>query len=396
MKNDSSFKVTFTTYLILGGISALTPLAIDLYLPALPTLVTDLNAQPSQIQASLITYLIGFSFGQLIFGPLSDSYGRKPVLLLGITVFSLLSIIVGFAQNAQILVLGRLVQGFFAAAPSVVVFALVRDLYKNEDLAKTMSFIGLVVTIAPLIAPLLGGYLTLFFSWRSTFFVLAMFSIFILIIAFIKIPETLKGENRCEFRLKNIVRNFLLLLKNKKALGLISIGAFSYGGLFSFLSAGSFIYIELFGVALEKFGYYFGLNVLTLMVFTSLNGRFVKKVGLHKMLRIFLSIKLFAGICLLLSGFLGGGLWTIVPFVMIYIGTVAAVSSNSMAILLSSYPEMAGTASSLVSASRFGFGSLAGFLLSFFTLSSAFPMALFMSICAICTFFCYVFFARNA
>lgn len=383
-------------FLVLGAIGALTPLAIDMYLPAMPTIAQDLGVTAGAVQITLTVYTAGFAIGQLLHGPLADSFGRRPILLFGVFFFGVASAISATATTIESLTYIRTAQGFAGAAAAVIIQAVVRDMFDKEDFARTMSFVTLVITLAPLVAPMIGGHLAVWFGWRSIFWVLTAFSVVVIAAVLWKIPETLAPENRQPLRFRTTIRNYLRLCKNPVAMGLMFSGAFSFAGMFAFLTAGSFVYIDIYGVTPDQFGYLFGLNIVTMIIMTSINGRMVKKVGLHGMLRFGLSIQLFAGLGLLASGILDLGIWGTVPSVMLFIGTLSTIGSNSMGLLLSGYPTMAGTASSLAGTLRFGTGSVIGAIVAMLPGGTVWPMIALMAICSVLSAALYWTFGKKA
>jgi len=376
-------KISFVMFIVLGAIGALTPLAIDMYLPAMPAIAKDLGVSAGAVQITLTAYTAGFAIGQLLHGPLADSYGRRPVMLVGIALFAIASIVSATTNGIDALTYVRTAQGFAGAAAAVVIQAVVRDMYDREDFARAMSFVTLVITLAPLAAPMIGGHLAVWFGWRSIFWVLASFALVVIAMVLWKIPETLSAENRQPLHFRSTIRNYVQLCRAGFAMGLIFSGAFSFAGMFAFLTAGSFVYIDLYGVSPSEFGYLFGLNIVAMIAMTSLNGRFVKKVGSHAMLRFGLSIQLIAGFGLFISWLMNWGLWGTVPFVVMFVGTISTIGSNSMALLLSRYPRMAGTASSLAGTLRFGTGSVIGAVVAAMPSGVAWPMILVMSACSV-------------
>lgn len=376
-------KISFVMFIVLGAIGALTPLAIDMYLPAMPAIAKDLGVSAGAVQITLTAYTAGFAIGQLLHGPLADSYGRRPVMLVGIALFAIASIVSATTNGIDALTYIRTAQGFAGAAAAVVIQAVVRDMYDREDFARAMSFVTLVITLAPLAAPMIGGHLAVWFGWRSIFWVLASFALVVIAMVLWKIPETLSAENRQPLHFRSTIRNYVQLCRAGFAMGLIFSGAFSFAGMFAFLTAGSFVYIDLYGVSPSEFGYLFGLNIVAMIAMTSLNGRFVKKVGSHAMLRFGLFIQLMAGFGLFISWLMNWGLWGTVPFVVMFVGTISTIGSNSMALLLSRYPRMAGTASSLAGTLRFGTGSVIGAVVAAMPSGVAWPMILVMSACSV-------------
>lgn len=394
--SNKPVQLTFVLLLVLGSIGALTPFAIDMYLPAMPAIAKDMGVEAGSVQITLTIYTAGFAIGQLIHGPLADSFGRRPVLLSGIFFFAIGSVVCALATDVEMLTYVRAAQGFAGAAAAVIIQAVVRDMFEREEFARTMSFIILVITVAPLVAPMVGGYLSTWFGWRSVFWFLTLFAVLVSLAVFWKIPETLDKEKRQPLRLKTTLRNYLRLSMNPVVIGLVLSGAFSFAGMFAFLTAGSFVYIDIYGVSATLFGYLFGLNIVCLIIMTSINGKVVKRFGSHAMLRFALTVQLLAGIGLFVGWALDVGLWGIVPFVMCYVGTLSTIGSNSMALLLSGYPDMAGTASSLAGTLRFGMGSIIGSIVAAMPGDVAWPMIMMMSLCALLSALLYWTLGKNA
>ncbi len=394
--NNSQVRLGLVMFIILGAIGALTPLAIDMYLPAMPTIAKELNVAPGAVQVTLTIYTAGFAIGQLLHGPLSDSFGRKPVLIIGILLFAIGSVVCAMTSDIESLKYVRAAQGFAGAAAAVVIQALVRDMFDKEDFARTMSFVTLVVMMAPLVAPMLGGHLAEWFGWRSIFWFLTLVSTLVIAAVMWKIPETLKPENRQPFRLKSTIQNYARLFVNPVVLGLMFAGAFSFAGMFAFLTAGSFVYINIYGVSMSQFGYLFGLNIVGLIIMTTINGRIVKKMSSQWMLSFGIIVQLIAGVGLFFGWLADIGLWGIIPFVMLYMSMMSTVGSNSMAILLSAYPGIAGTASSLAGTLRFGTGSAVGAVVAMLPGDTAWPMILIMTLCAVLSALFYWFIGCKA
>ncbi|OEF23512.1 Bcr/CflA family multidrug efflux MFS transporter [Vibrio rumoiensis] len=386
----------FFLYLILGSIGLLTPFAIDMYLPAMPTIAKDFMVNSGVVQGTLTAYTAGFAIGQLLHGPLSDSYGRRPVLMIGIIFFAITSVVCATTSSIEALLYMRFAQGFAGAAAAVIVQAIVRDMFDKEDFARAMSFITLVITISPLMAPLVGGHLAVWFGWRSIFTALALVSVVVLIAVMFKIPETLSAENKQPLRFRTTMKNYYKLFTNPVAFGLIFCGAFSFAGMFAFITAGSFVYIDIYGVRPDHFGYLFALNVVGMVLMTSFNGRAVRKMGSHWMLRFGLGCQTLAGVALLVSWLCGFGLWAIVPSVILFVGTISIIGSNSMGLLLSSYPKMAGTASSLAGTLRFGTGAVISAIIAFLPSGYVWPMVMAMFICSVLSVSAYYFLSRKA
>jgi DHA1 family bicyclomycin/chloramphenicol resistance-like MFS transporter len=338
----SSFKIVF----ILGLLAMLMPLSIDMYLPALPVISAQFGVPAGSAQMTLSTYILGFALGQLFYGPMADSLGRKPVILGGTLVFAAAAVACALAQTIDHLIIMRFFHGLAAAAASVVINALMRDIYPKEEFSRMMSFVMLVTTIAPLVAPMAGGAVLVWFSWHVIFWILALAALLASAMIFFFIDETLPVERRQKFHIRTTIGNFASLFRHKRVLSYMLASGFSFAGMFSFLSAGPFVYIELNHVSPQHFGYYFALNIVFLFIMTIINSRFVRRVGALNMFRAGLWIQFVMAIWLVVSAFLGVGFWALVVGVAAFVGCVSMVSSNAMAVILDEFPHMAGTASS--------------------------------------------------
>ncbi|WP_303756767.1 Bcr/CflA family multidrug efflux MFS transporter [Enterobacter kobei] len=374
----SSFKIVF----ILGLLAMLMPLSIDMYLPALPVISAQFGVPAGSAQMTLSTYILGFALGQLLYGPMADSMGRKPVILGGTLVFAGAAVACALAQTIDHLIFMRFLHGLAAAAASVVINALMRDIYPKEEFSRMMSFVMLVTTIAPLVAPMAGGAVLVWFSWHAIFWILALAALLASAMIFFFIDETLPAEHRQKFHIRTTIGNFASLFRHKRVLSYMLASGFSFAGMFSFLSAGPFVYIELNHVSPQHFGYYFALNIVFLFVLTIINSRFVRRVGALNMFRAGLWIQFVMAVWLVVSAFLGVGFWALVIGVVAFVGCVSMISSNAMAVILDEFPHMAGTASSLAGTFRFGIGAIVGALLSMATFTTAWPMLWAMAFCA--------------
>jgi len=386
----SSFKIVF----ILGLLAMLMPLSIDMYLPALPVISAQFGVPAGSAQMTLSTYILGFALGQLFYGPMADSLGRKPVILGGTLVFAAAAVACALAQTIDHLIIMRFFHGLAAAAASVVINALMRDIYPKEEFSRMMSFVMLVTTIAPLVAPMAGGAVLVWFSWHVIFWILALAALLASAMIFFFIDETLPVERRQKFHIRTTIGNFASLFRHKRVLSYMLASGFSFAGMFSFLSAGPFVYIELNHVSPQHFGYYFALNIVFLFIMTIINSRFVRRVGALNMFRAGLWIQFVMAIWLVMSAFLGVGFWALVVGVAAFVGCVSMVSSNAMAVILDEFPHMAGTASSLAGTFRFGIGAIVGALLSMATFTTAWPMLWAMAFCATSSILFYLYASR--
>lgn len=359
--------------LILGLLSMLMPLSIDMYLPSLPTIARDYQVRDGLVQLTISIYLLGFSVGQLIFGPLADSFGRRRILTMGLVLFIVAAVACTLAARINELISFRFFHGIAAASVSIVVNALMRDIYTQRDeFSRMMSFVMLISNVAPLMAPILGGFLLHFLGhWQVIFVALAVIALFCLILVLKSIPETLAIAYRVPFKLTHILRNFITLFRHRQVLLFMLLGAFSGAGLFSLLSLGPFVYMNKYGVAPVHFGYYFALNIVMLVMMNALNSRLVRRKGALWMLKLGLIVQTLMSLILFTVTWFELGFGALVLSVAGYMGCIAVIGGNSMAIILNFYPYMAGTAASLAGTIRFVIAGLIGVLLAMWAPNSA-------------------------
>lgn len=381
---------------ILGLISMLMPLAIDMYLPSMPVIAQEYGVPVGSVQMTLSAYVLGFAIGQLFYGPMADSLGRKPVIFWGVLVFAVAAGACALAQSVEQLVWMRFLHGLAAAAASVVINALMRDMFTKDEFSRMMSFVVLVMTVAPLLAPMLGGLLMAVFSWHAIFWAMAIAALIAATLVGVYIKETLPKERRQKFHLRTSVGNFASLFRHKRVLSYMLASGFSFAGMFSFLSAGPFVYIELNGVSPQHFGFYFALNIVALVILTLINSRNVRRAGAVKMFRFGLFVQLTMGMWLVIVCTFGLPFWAMVIGVAGYVGVIAMVTSNAMAVIMDDFPHMAGTAASLAGTIRFGTGAAIGSVLSLFTAKSAWPMVGSMAFCILAATLLYLYASRPA
>ncbi|WP_040975542.1 Bcr/CflA family multidrug efflux MFS transporter [Necropsobacter massiliensis] len=391
MHHDKPYKAGFIFILTLGILSMLPPLGVDMYLPAFLNIARDLQVSPEQVQHTLTFFAYGLAAGQLFWGPVGDSFGRKPIILLGVVVSALTALTLTRVEYIGSFTLLRFIQGFFGAAPVVLAGALLRDLFSKNELSRTMSTITLVFMMAPLVAPIIGGYLVSYFHWHSIFYVISAMGWLSVLLVYFIVPETHKKENRMPLRLSIIARNFVNLWKKKEVLGYMFTGAFGFGGLFAFITAGSIVYIGIYGVAVQHFGYFFMLNIGIMTLGSFLNGRLVTKIGAEKMLQAGLTVQFVAGLWLLLVVLFDLGFWPMAIGVAFFVGQNSVIGSNAMASILEKFPSMAGTANSMVGSVRFGTGATIGSLVALMEMKTATPMLLTMTICSLIAVSFYYF-----
>ncbi|WHP46790.1 Bcr/CflA family multidrug efflux MFS transporter [Mannheimia bovis] len=378
-------------FIILGMMAMMPPLAIDMYLPSFLDIAKDLAVSQEKVQTTLALFTLGFGCGQLFWGPMADSFGRKVIILIGLIGSAITAYFLTQVENINTFYILRLIQGLCASAPAVVLGALVRDLFEKNQFARLMSIIMIISMLAPLLAPIIGGYVAKYFHWHSIFYVLMAMGLLCVALISWKIPETLPKEKRLPLSFGKSLKNFSELLSHKPTLGYVLIGGLTFAGIFCFLTSGSIVYIGIYGISQEYFGYFFGLNMVVMVIMTAINSKMVVKVGSERMLQIALALQVLAGIWLALTAMFELGFWAMALGVPFYIGMLSTIGSNASAAILDRHPQMAGTANGVAGTARFGIASLVGAGLSYIAITSEAPMLYAMALCTITAGVVYYF-----
>lgn len=368
---------------LLAALQAFAPLSIDMYLPGLTAIAEDLGSPEAGIQLTITAFLVGLFIGMLFYGPLSDRFGRRPLLLGGITLYVIASLGCVLAVDAEQLVLLRFVQALGGAAASVLGRAIVRDLFPVTEAARVLSLMHLVTMIATLIAPLFGSYLLLLWGWRSLFVALMIFSTVALAFTAWKIPETHQGESR-NASVTKVFAAYFHIARHRIALGYVLCMALPFAGMFAYITASPFVYIGYFGVAPQHYAWLFSLNIGGVILFVTLNARLVRQVGTQPLLLAGASCAALSGTLLLVGSLFSiGGLALIVVALFGFVGVTGVLGANCMARLLEHYPDQAGAAAGFAVATQFGLGAAASSLVSVTHDGSPLPMAIIIGICGI-------------
>jgi DHA1 family bicyclomycin/chloramphenicol resistance-like MFS transporter len=376
---------------LLALLSAFTPLSIDMYLPALPVIATDLRGTAGDIQLTLSAFLIAFGFGQIFYGPAGDRFGRRPVILTGLATYIAASIGCAFAAEAGHLVLLRVLQGLAACGGVVLARTMVRDLAEKDQAARAMSLMHACSSIAPMLAPLIGGQVLWFFGWRAIFWVLALIGVLAWVATWLRLPETLRPEYSQPLHLGSVLKRYGELVRHRAFMGYALTGAFQFAALFSFLSGSPFVFIERYGIEPRTYGLIFGAQVMFLTVASLTNARFVPRVGAQRMLRSAVIVPAIVGPAVLVMGLVEArtgaiGLWPFLPLFVLQIASNSFIGANAIAMALQRYPHMAGTASSLMGVMQFGLGALFGAIVGQAFDGTIVPMTVAMGIAGVLCF----------
>ncbi|AHC26805.2 transporter [Mycolicibacterium neoaurum] len=343
---------------VLGLMVALGPLTIDMYLPALPRIAQDLTVSSSMVQLTLTGTLAGLALGQLVIGPLSDSLGRRLPLMAGIAIHIVASLICLFAPNIAVLGAGRVLQGFGAAAASVVAVAVVGDLYVDNVAATVMSRLILVLGVAPVIAPSLGAAVLLHASWHWVFAVLVVLAAALLLLAALALPETLPVSHRRPLQVRGIARTYAGLLRDPRFVTLVAVAGLSMAGLFGYISAAPFVLQGDYGLNQQMFALVFAGGAVVLIGSTQFNVVLLRRFAPQQIMVAALGVSVVAGIVFIALAFTGAaGLTGFLVPVMVILGAMGLVLPNAPAVALSRHSEAAGTSAALLGAAQFGIGA---------------------------------------
>ncbi|HEX5477405.1 MAG TPA: multidrug effflux MFS transporter, partial [Burkholderiales bacterium] len=345
--------------LVLGAVMATGPLAIDMYLPALPTIQNEFGVSAARVQHTLSAYLLGLALGQLAFGPVADRYGRKRPLQLGLSLFMLACAGCALAAGIESFVVLRFAQALGGASGMVLIRAVIRDRFDALQSARVLSLMMLVMGVAPILAPLAGGYVLLHGSWHWIFWFLAAFAALCIVLVSLYLEESHVPELRSP-SLGHALAGFLPVARDLRFIGPVLVFISAFGCFFAYLAAAPFVFIRYFGVAAEHFGLYFAVNAIGFISVSQLNRKLVMRFGLRRVLGWGVRL-LAAGAALLLAcslAGLGGFAGVLVP-VFFTIASIGLIVSNASAIAMEPFGARAGGASSLLGASQSLFGVLA-------------------------------------
>lgn len=360
---------------LLGALTALGPLGVDMYLPAFPAMGADLGASPAQVQRTLAAFLFGMAAGQVAFGPLSDRYGRRVPLFGGLALFVAASVGCALAASAEALAWLRLAQALGGCAGMVVARAMVRDLFDEREAVRMMATLMLVMGAAPILAPLLGGLLLEALGWRAIFWVLAFYGCAALALVAAFLPESLPPARRRRDGPAAIVAVYLEILRNRRFLAHALAGAVPMLGLFAYLVGSPHVLMGVHGLDPLAYGIAFGANAVGLILASQVVARLVRRVAPARLLVGALLLCAASGLAVPLA-VATGALWPLLLVLFCYLATMGAVLPMASALAMAPMGRYAGSASAVIGTLQFGGGAAVGLLLGALGAGSPWPMAL--------------------
>ncbi|MER6677910.1 multidrug effflux MFS transporter [Streptomyces sp. NPDC000983] len=385
--------------LLLGGLTATPPLAMDMYLPALPQVTEALNAPAATVQLTLTACLAGMAFGQLVVGPMSDRWGRRRPLLIGLVVYVLATALCALAPTVESLVAFRVAQGLAGAAGIVIARAVVRDLHDGVAMARFFSTLMLISGVAPIVAPLIGGQILRVTDWRGVFVVLTGIGLLLTALVWVRLPETLAPADRHEGGVGEALRSMRGLLADRAFSGYLLTGGFAFAALFAYVSASPFVVQEVYGAGPQTFSLLFGLNSVGLVAVGQLNGKvLVGRVSLEAVLAVGLGVVvLAAGVLLLMTTGVFGevGLVPVATALFVLMSAMGVTLPNTQTLALLRTRHSAGSASALLGTSSFLIAAVVSPLTGVAGEDTAVPMAVVQLAAALVAVACFIGMCRR-
>jgi DHA1 family bicyclomycin/chloramphenicol resistance-like MFS transporter len=368
--------------LVLGALTALGPFTVDLYLPAFPALEQDLDVSTALIQLTLTATAVGFGLGQLVVGPWSDRVGRRLPLILATAVHVAASIAVALAPDIVWLGVFRVIQGFGAAAGSVVAMAMVRDLFGGLPLVRMLSRLALVNGLAPILAPVIGSQLLLIMDWRGIFYVLAGYGALVMVATALFIVETLPPARRIDAGHTTVWDRYRSIFHDRIFVGVAIISGMTFSGLFAYLSASSFLFQQVYGLDPQEFGILFAVNSIGIVAGVQISARLAKYVGPQWILAVSTAVLLVSAIAIVVVDLMHLGLVAILIPLWVFITASGFGFPMVQVLALANHPKEAGTAASVLGALNFGLAGLISPIVGVLGIDSAVPMGGVMAVTA--------------
>jgi DHA1 family bicyclomycin/chloramphenicol resistance-like MFS transporter len=367
----------------MGALTAIGPFSIDLYLPAFPAIAAGLNVGQGDVERTMAAYLVGLSAAQIFYGPLADRYGRKPPLLVGLSLYVVASLGCALAVDIQSLTAWRAVQALGGAAGIVIPRAVIRDHYETQEAARAMSLLLLIMGLAPILAPLIGGQLLLITGWRGVFGLMLACGVTLMTAMLFIMKESLPPERIVQLRWSTIRRNYGELLRHRGFMAHSIAGGLGQAGMFAYIVGSPRVFIDLYGVDPQHYGLLFGLNAAGLIIGSQVSARLLRRLTpqtLQRRALTSLALASLAAVLLTLAG------WMTLPLLMVcligYMSSQGFVSPNSAALALAEQGKRLGAASALLGTLQLSFGALAGLCVSLWQSDTALPLTGILATCA--------------
>lgn len=370
-RNNNSAPSVRSLAILLAMLTAVAPFAVDMYLPAMQAMALDLSTPIHYVEISVSTFLFGFAIGQLIGGPASDRFGRKPVIAIGLILFSITSLMLTQTESINQLLFLRALQAIGGGMATVNSTAMIRDLFSGDEMAKVLSMVAMVMMSAPLVAPMLGAMVVEFFDWQAIFLCLSIYSILVMLLLLWRLPETnpkqtnLKEARKDKAKKPSLWQSYKRVLTHRQAMGYIVAISFAFSGMFVFITSSAFTYLEYYSVSVQLFPFLFGANVLVMMLMNRINVWALNHYSSANILTTGLFIQLACGIALVIASYTQADLYVVVALNMLFVGSLGLIAANATAGALNFFPDISGTATAVIGVTEFTLGALVGIFWSY-------------------------------
>ncbi len=388
MVKENRFKLV----LVLGFLSAFAPLSIDMYLSAFPTMQHYFATDEGTIALTLASFFIGFSFGQAFYGPISDKYGRKLPLYIGLGLFVVASIGCALSTSAEMLIFFRLLQALGACAGGVISRAVVRDLYDPKEAVKFYSYLMLVSSLAPMLAPILGSFVLSALGWKAIFFILAALGVVSLFSVAFALPPLPKPKMSGELTFSSVMREYYHLLLHKHFIVYTLIGSFAMAGMFAYITASSFIFMDIFGLSSDGYALLFGFNAVVFIIGAQVNAKIIDRfdsVSIMKYSLLLLATSAISLVVMVLAGVVD--IYLVSMALLSYMFSLGFIIPNSTAMAMAPFSTNAGSASALLGTLQFSLAAASSIALGFVMLDRLQAMSIVMAICASAALFMMIY-----
>lgn len=363
--------------LLSGGLIAFGPLSTDMYVPALPSMSAYFGTSPSVVNLTLSLYLVGFAIGQLVYGPVSDRFGRRPALLVGLSVYFVSTCAVMLSPTIETLIVARFFQALGACSGQVIGRAIIRDLHDREGSTRMLAYATVVMGLTSAVSPTMGGFISVWLSWRLIFVLLAVYGLVIGVLVWRRLPEPIARLNPHAIQPLKTMRNFGFLLRDRAFAGYLTSLCFMFAGMFSFIAGGSFVFQEVLGLKPQEFGLVFTAMAATFIVGSLITGRVSRRIDPHRIYGLAISGAALGAVlvAIIAASGPGGAVVLVLPWMLVTF-CMGFVMPLGYAAALAPHPQLAGTASALLGASQSAASAFAGYLAGKTFDGTALPMGL--------------------
>lgn len=374
----------FITILLLGLLTAIVPFSIDMYLPGFPDIAASFGTTVTRVALSLSSFFVGIGIGQLIYGPLLDRFGRKKPLYVGLVLYCVASVACVYMHSIEALIALRFIQALGACAANIAAIAMVRDFFSPEENAKIFSFLILVLSVSPMLAPTTGGYLTAAFGWSSIFILLTAITVLIGLGVFFFLPESKKGDTRYSLRISSIARSYATVFKEPYFKVYTFLSSIALASLFTYIASSPGVFMQHFALTQKQYGFLFAFLASGLIIASQINTLLLKRFKSESIIRGALLTQLLFGASLFLSSVLHlDSFWTVAILLFGYLASAGLIMPNATALAMKPFEQNAGSASALLGFIQMGLGSVTTILIGVFNIGTVLPMGFSILVCSL-------------